>query len=352
MREAQLGITKATKIPEIQAILPTNDTTNPTFKLIKIPAGFPAPFGCHVVHSPITDQSTADLLTHLSASSGDFWFTHIQTWSMDLQQKIMNLDAAKPFFPSLHKDQSWTASSTSLLMGVLEDDKELFKLKVDVLLTACTDAHKRNTSEQVPVNLTSKHCKGDNFLTMTDDLTTNRPTPTTSLTPPAKQPSQTINRQARFYILFAAYNSTTKTISPPNLTETALKLSALDGAQRRITFLFRSFATLLDQVANQWDYVSWNISWPHNMVLVFKGLLAEGQLNFQTITRVEDGKRWNVLALIPPYLSPSHATFLIMNREAELLLGECKEKLTKVDTAVWVKTNIYYPPQDAPSAQI
>ncbi len=109
---------KATKIPEIQAFLLTNITNDPMFILVEIPTCFPIPFGCRVVHGPITDQSTSDILTHLSASSGDFWLTHIQAWSTDQQQQIMASDAAKSIIPSLQKDQLWAASTTSPLTGV------------------------------------------------------------------------------------------------------------------------------------------------------------------------------------------------------------------------------------------
>ncbi len=53
-----------------------------------------------------------------------------------------------------------------------------------------------------------------------------------------------------------AYDSTTKPISLPNLTDTVLKLSVLGNAQQRITFLSHAIATLLMQVANKQDYMS------------------------------------------------------------------------------------------------
>ncbi len=82
---------------------------------------------------------------------------------MDLQQQLMTVDVAKPFLHSFHKDQSWATSATSLLVCVLEDDAKSFKLHVDASLTACADACKCNTVEQIQVNLSSKSQKGNNY---------------------------------------------------------------------------------------------------------------------------------------------------------------------------------------------
>ncbi len=72
------------------------------------------------------------------------------------------------------------------------------------------------------------------------------------------------------------------------------------------------------------------------MAQVFKGQLPEGQLNYLHKPKFAHGKRqdsFNALVLIPPFLNTSHETSLTTIREAELLLGECEENLTKVDTA-------------------
>ncbi len=140
----------------MRTTLPTNDSDNHTFKFVKIPACFSIPFGCQIVKRTIRDQSTADILSHLLVSYGDFWFMHIQTLSADPQQLVIALEAAKPFFPSLHKDQSQATSATSPLMGVSKDDAKLFMPQVNALLTACTDSEKQNTTTQIPVNVTPK----------------------------------------------------------------------------------------------------------------------------------------------------------------------------------------------------
>ncbi len=79
------------------------------------------------------------------------------------------------------------------------------------------------------------------------------------------------------------------------------------------------------------------------MVLVFKGNLAEGQLNSHYITRIEDGRSqegFNILALVPPLSAKSNATSLTMIRETKLLLGKCKENFAKVNTAMRINKDI------------
>ncbi len=229
---------EAAKIPEIQVNLPTNKSTNLMFKLVKIPACLSIPSGCHVVHSPITNQSTADLLNHLFASSGDFWLMHIQSWSTDQQP---SLKAAKPFFPILHKDQSWADSANSPLVGVSEDDAESITPAVNALLTACTVARMQNTTGQISIDLTPNQQKGDNSSTMNNDVALVRATQDSFLFPSTKKPLQADNRRAKFCIIFSAHDPAIATIRPPVFTDTAIELSAwIVPTGGSLTFLMQS----------------------------------------------------------------------------------------------------------------
>ncbi len=178
---------------------------------------------------------------------------------------------------------------------------------------------------------------------MSDDLMAAKPMGVISLAPLPKQPSQANNRLTKVCILFATYSPVTRTICLPNLTDTALKLSELASAHRRMTLLTHAIATLLDQVADECDYTLQEIFWPQNMAVVFRGLLSDVQHNYNYITTVKDEKqrdRFNILALVP-LLPPAHKdTSLTTIWEAELLLGECNKNLTKVDTAARINTDI------------
>ncbi len=56
----------AAKVLEIQKFLPPNDSVDNTYQFVNIPSCFPMLFGYHVVQGPIYNQTTADILNHIS----------------------------------------------------------------------------------------------------------------------------------------------------------------------------------------------------------------------------------------------------------------------------------------------
>ncbi len=75
----------------------------------------------------------------------------------------------------------------------------------------------------------------------------------------------------------------------------------------------------------------------------FQRMFHLGPVELPIIIKFEDDKRqggFNVLVVMPPLSSTSHAMCLTTIRDAELLLGECKENLNKIDTAAQVNTDI------------
>ncbi len=133
-------------------------------------ACFPIPFGFQVVLGPINDQTTDDIFDYISASSGDFWFTSTQTRSGDLQERILQLDAAKPLLLELSKDQTWAPSATGTLLGISEDNNEVFKEHIEVLQLECTKIQARNKSTPAPFKLTQQP-QLDDASALTNDIT-------------------------------------------------------------------------------------------------------------------------------------------------------------------------------------
>ncbi len=93
----------ATEVPELQDILPPNNSEDPTHKLVKISACFPIPFGCHIVQGPINDQTTMGVLNRILASSWYFWLMSTQSWSANLQEIVLQSDAANHSFQNSPK---------------------------------------------------------------------------------------------------------------------------------------------------------------------------------------------------------------------------------------------------------
>ncbi len=68
--------------------------------------------------------------------------------------------------------------------------------------------------------------------------------------------SQADTRQARFCIIFAAFDSSTNTICPPTLTDTAEELANTDSAITCIANLSSTIKNMLDVVSAKRDFLS------------------------------------------------------------------------------------------------
>ncbi len=89
----------------------------------------PHPLWVSCYQGPIANQTTANILNHISAALGDFWLIQIQTWNVELQEKAVALDTAKSFF---------------LLTALSEDNKKLLLVHVQALKIECMLAKMRN----------------------------------------------------------------------------------------------------------------------------------------------------------------------------------------------------------------
>ncbi len=247
-----------------------------SFKFVKLPNFFPIPYGTTAIKGSLSDNSVCDASCNISKTTGPLWEKLITAWSKPFADAVLNNPTTTALLPPLKKDQQWT--STALIQNEgLTDDKEDEWAAIMAITDVITHLLESNVAAPTTsLILISTMAHKQSVLTM--DSTPKDTTPIKQNQHRLPTILQSDTQRAKFRIIFAAFDGTTGSITPPILTYTVEETNAMDSASTRISSLSSAINNLLNVVSSKQDFISRNVCWPSNLSTLSNGLLAQGLL--------------------------------------------------------------------------
>ena len=324
-----------------------------TYKAVHLPLALPIPFGVNDTAKGTLSESSMDILD-TTVTDGAFWarclLAHNQPQYDELIRcttegigKISN----RWILPRLLTGQSWGQPSACKVVPVGDDEEEEAKPATDALiarLAEITDLAARSIAPPTTVATSPDDFDG---LDLEGIAATSPSIPrklgTTSPDAPKDIP---LNEKLRVRASLAnlGWDRTAESLHLPVLTENGEWIYRSTDRAGINEAMVNMFANIPEALSHSTDFLHREVDLPHHDPLVY-ALYATSHYEVSTMQSIEltgeSKKRFRYFYLVPDSKSlAEERETASYDREAEELLGEAKENLSKVKTTITTSTAI------------
>ncbi len=322
-------------LPNIMALM----TDTNTYRLAALPCCIPIPFGATDTCKGTVTEAHLDILD-TTITGGFYWTTCILKWNKTIHNEaIAEAVSLGKHFPKLFKEQQW-ATTAHMTCGVLTDEQEEDEDAIRVLEKLSTRIQMIRDSHKVPtISPPVDH--------LTIAIGENLPSLEAYTIP--KKVDEPLNERLRHRSLLAhcGYDRATKTIVLPKHSDAAQwayysadKTSINEG-------IANIFINIAEELEDALDFQQREVELPSCDPLVHAQF---GHSKFETSPmqsldltgETKKSFRWCYLIADSKQLAEERESS-DNDRDAEILLGEHTENLSKIKTSIKTSTNVLSP---------
>ena len=344
---------------DITATTTLTDTLSPTatYKIVLLPVALPIPFGIGDTAKGAINDTTADILD-TTVPGGSFWARQITTHNPTQSDELTRLAAndglgkvsARLILPRLAPGQVWSTSPFTRVFGVGDDEEDEANAALDALTARLAEiqAHLSRSTETTQTNPRDPDlhsCFGDFQVPI--------PIPRRHYTDASKpSPPDTTVKEAplndrlrdRARLAHLGWDRTAQTLHLPTLTENGEWIYNQPDRASINENMTNMFNNIPETLLGSTDFLHREVDLPNHDPLVY-AQYATSYYEVATMMSInlagESKKRFRYFYLVPDSKSlAEERENTAYDREAEELLGESKENLSKVRTTITTSTTI------------
>jgi hypothetical protein len=323
-----------------------------TYKAVHLPLALPIPFGIDDTAKGTITEATQDILD-TTISDGAFWATCILAYDKANTDELVHHTTDgigkignRLILPRLLAGQSWGYPPTCKVSAVGDDEEDEAKPAIDALtsrLLEITDLPARTSGAPATVATDPRDLDGldlDSIATM--------PIPRRPGAPGIELASKEVplndRLRDRAKLANLGWDRASNTIHLPTLTENGEWLYRSPDRASINEAMANMFANIPEALASSTDFLHREVDLPHHDPLVYAQYATSyyETSSMQSIELTgESKKRFRYFYLVPDSKSlAEERESASYDREAEELLGESKENLSKVKTTITTSTAI------------
>ena len=325
-----------------------------TYVAVHLPLSLPIPFGVNDTAKGTVSEASLDILDTTVAESA-FWarcltaynkaqFDELVRCTPDGIGKVSN----RAILPRLLNGQSWGQPSACKVSPVSDDEEDEAKPAIDALTArlievsdlAARNSAPPNTVATTPVDLDDLDLGG------TAALSSPIPRKVGAAAPEPVPKDAPLNERLRDRAKLAnlGWDRSAKSLHLPTLTENGEWIYRNTDRASINEAMANMFANIPETLATSTDFLHREVDLPHHDPLVY----AQYATSYYEVTPMqsieltgESKKRFRYFYLVPDSKSlAEECEAASYDREAEELLGEAKENLSKVKTTITTSTAI------------
>ena len=346
---------------DITATTTLTDILSPTasYKIVLLPTALPIPFGIGDTAKGAINDATADILD-TTIPGGSFWAHQIAAYDPTQFDELMRLTnndglgkvSTRLIMPRLISGQAWSTSPLTRVFGVGDDEEDEANAAIDALTARLTEI-KAHLSRSTETNSQAHHTRGPDSPSCFDDYQVATPIPrrqlpdasnTTNPNTAVKEVPLNDRLRDRARLAHLGWDRTAQSLHLPTFTENGEWIYNQPDRAGINENMANMFNNIPETLLSSTDFLHREVDLPHHDPLVY-AQYATSYYEVATMMSIdltgESKKRFRYFYLVPDSKSlAEEREHTAYDREAEELLGESKENLSKVRTTITTSTTI------------